>query len=69
MYLIAIVIELMHLPHNSMLTLGHLLLSLLTIISAWFLMHTIFAIHYAHNYYLARQMSKMQDWISPRPNI
>ena len=53
MCLIAIVIELTHLPHNSMLTLGHLLLSLLTIISAWFFMHTIFAIHYAHDYYLA----------------
>ena len=53
MCLIAIVIELTHLPHNVLLTLGHLLLSLLTIISAWFFMHTIFAIHYAHDYYLA----------------
>lgn len=53
MCLIAIVIELTHLPHNTALTFGHLLLSLLTIISAWFFMHTIFAIHYAHDYYLA----------------
>lgn len=59
MCLIAIVIELTHLPHNTALTFGHLLLSLLTIISAWFFMHTVFAIHYAHDYYLA--LADQQD--------
>lgn len=53
MCLIAIVIELTHLPRHSMVTYGHLFLSLITIISAWFFMHTVFAIHYAHDYYLA----------------
>ena len=30
---------------------GHLGLSIVTILGAWMLVHTIFAIHYAHNYY------------------
>ena len=53
MCLIAIVLELTHLPNDSTIKYGHLALSLLTIISAWFFMHTVFAIHYAHDYYLA----------------
>lgn len=53
MCFIAIVIELAHLPNAPLLKTGHLALSILTIISAWFLMHSIFAIHYAHDYYLA----------------
>ena len=53
MCFIAIVIELAHLPDAAWLKAGHLALSILTIISAWFLMHSIFAIHYAHDYYLA----------------
>lgn len=31
--------------------LNHLLLAILTILSSWFLIHTIFAVHYAHEYY------------------
>lgn len=53
MCLIAIVLELTHLPNDPTIKYGHLALSLLTIISAWFFMHTVFAIHYAHDYYLA----------------
>lgn len=30
---------------------GNLLLAILTILSSWFFIHTIFALHYAHEYY------------------
>jgi uncharacterized membrane protein len=50
---IAIIIEVNNLPSNTAIRTGHLILSMLTITSAWFLMHTIFAIHYAHDFYLA----------------
>jgi uncharacterized membrane protein len=50
---IAIIIEINHLPADTTLRTGHLILSILTIISAWFFIHTIFAIHYAHDFYLA----------------
>ncbi|MEG2359664.1 DUF1345 domain-containing protein [Acinetobacter sp.] len=59
MCLIAIVLELTHLPNDPTIKYGHLALSLLTIISAWFFMHTVFAIHYAHDYYLA--LADQQD--------
>ena len=59
MCLIAIVLELTHLPNDPTVKYGHLALSLLTIISAWFFMHTVFAIHYAHDYYLA--LADQQD--------
>ncbi len=57
MCFIAIVVEINHLPHSSAIRAGHLTLSGLTIVSAWLFMHTIFAIHYAHDFYLARQSS------------
>ena len=50
---IAIVIEINHLPKDSAIPIGQLSLSILTLIAAWFFMHTIFAIHYAHDFYLA----------------
>ena len=53
MCFIAIIVELAHLPSSSMLKLGHISLTLLTIIFAWLFMHTVFAIHYAHDFYLA----------------
>jgi uncharacterized membrane protein len=31
--------------------LNHLLLAVVTILSSWFFIHTIFAVHYAHEYY------------------
>ena len=53
MCFIAIIIELTHLPNNTMIKAGHLTLSITTIVFAWLFMHTIFAIHYAHDFYLA----------------
>lgn len=58
MCFIAIIIEIHHLPKDAAIRTGHLGLSILTIISAWFLMHTIFAIHYAHDFYLALEKHK-----------
>ena len=59
MCFIAIIIELTHLPNDHMVKLGHLILAMVTIIFAWLFMHTIFAIHYAHDFYLA--VAKHQD--------
>lgn len=53
MCFIAIVVEVNHLPLDPAIRLGHLALSILTILCAWFFMHTVFAIHYAHDFYLA----------------
>ncbi|WP_425915959.1 DUF1345 domain-containing protein [Acinetobacter sp. TSRC1-2] len=53
MCFIAIVIEINHLPPDATIRTGHLTLSVLTLVSAWFFMHTIFAIHYTHDFYLA----------------
>ena len=53
MCFIAIVIELVHLPDIAIIKIGHLVLAISTIICAWLFMHTIFAIHYAHDFYLA----------------
>lgn len=53
MCFIAIVIEINHLPPGTTIRIGHLTLSVLTLVSAWFFMHTIFAIHYTHDFYLA----------------
>lgn len=55
MCLIALIIEINHLPVDSMIRAAHLALAILTIVAAWFFMHTIFAIHYAHDFYLALQ--------------
>ncbi|OTG84308.1 hypothetical protein B9T33_00450 [Acinetobacter sp. ANC 5054] len=57
MCFIAIVIEVNHLPKDPFIRISHLALSMLTIVSAWFFMHTIFAIHYAHDFYLAIERS------------
>ena len=59
MCFIAIIVELSHLPNVTMVKYGHLALSILTIIFAWLFMHTVFAIHYAHDFYLA--VAKHQD--------
>ncbi|MEG6544540.1 DUF1345 domain-containing protein [Acinetobacter bereziniae] len=59
MCFIAIVVELSHIPSNTMFKFGHLSLAILTIIFAWLFMHTVFAIHYAHDFYLA--VAKHQD--------
>ena len=59
MCFIAIVIELVHLPDIAIIKIGHLVLAISTIICAWLFMHTIFAIHYAHDFYLA--VAKHQD--------
>lgn len=53
MCFIAIIIELSHLPNVSTIKSGHLALAICTIIFAWLFMHTVFAIHYAHDFYLA----------------
>jgi len=37
---------------------NHLLLAILTIVSSWFFIHTIFAVHYAHEYYGERGGTK-----------
>ncbi|MFV5405515.1 MULTISPECIES: DUF1345 domain-containing protein [unclassified Acinetobacter] len=63
---IAIIIEINHLPKTPLIRTGHLILSVITIISAWFLMHTIFAIHYAHDFYLA--LEKQQQGGLDFPN-
>ena len=54
MCVVAIVVELAHMPNVLSLKLGHVSLAVLTVISAWFFIHTIFAIHYAHDFYLAQ---------------
>lgn len=66
MCFIAFIIEINHLPQDTTIRTGHLILSVLTIISAWFLMHTIFAIHYAHDFYLA--LDKQQQGGLDFPN-
>ena len=53
MCFIAIIIELAHLPDVTGVKVGHIALAIFTIIFAWLFMHTIFAIHYAHDFYLA----------------
>lgn len=54
MCFIAIIVELSQLPSTPTIRFGHLSLAILTIIFAWLFMHTIFAIHYAHDFYLAK---------------
>lgn len=59
MCFIAIFVELSDLPTDHLLKSRHLILSISTIIFAWFFMHTVFAVHYAHDFYLA--LDKDQD--------
>ena len=58
MCFIAILVEINHLPTDSTIRITRLALTILTVISAWFFMHTIFAIHYAHDFYLALEKHK-----------
>ncbi|MCU4414354.1 DUF1345 domain-containing protein [Acinetobacter sp. WU_MDCI_Axc73] len=58
MCLIAIVMQLSTITKNTPYQYWHLGLALLTIISAWLFMHTAFALHYAHDFYLARSHGK-----------
>jgi uncharacterized membrane protein len=53
MCLIAIVMQLSSITKNTPFQYWHLGLSILTIISAWLFMHTAFALHYAHDFYMA----------------
>lgn len=69
--MITIVVELIHLPENSHEHFGRLLLSILTIILAWFFIHTMFAIHYAHDFYLSlekHQNGGLDFPKTPHPN-
>ncbi|MBD0088890.1 DUF1345 domain-containing protein [Acinetobacter baumannii] len=50
---VAILVQLSQLPSGHYEKLGHVALALLTIISAWLFMHTVFALHYAHDFYMA----------------
>lgn len=58
MCFIAIVVEVNHLPQDKLIRIAHLVLSFYTILCAWLFMHTVFAIHYAHDFYLAVEESK-----------
>lgn len=53
MSLVAILVQLSQLPSGHYEKLGHVALALVTIISAWLFMHTVFALHYAHDFYMA----------------
>ena len=55
MCFIAIIVEVNLFAQSEFVRMGHFILSITTILCAWFFMHTIFAIHYAHDYYLALQ--------------
>ncbi|QNH50644.1 DUF1345 domain-containing protein [Acinetobacter venetianus] len=55
---ISIVVQLSHVPKDNAILKGILiLLTIGTIFSTWLLLHTLFAIHYAHDYYLAKSHS------------
>lgn len=52
---ISIVVQLGHVPKDQpILKSALILLTIGTIFSTWLLLHTLFAIHYAHDYYLAK---------------
>ncbi|WP_336165917.1 DUF1345 domain-containing protein [Acinetobacter sp. 161(2023)] len=53
MCLVAILVQLSQLPSDHFEKIGHVALSLFTIVSAWLFMHTVFALHYAHDFYMA----------------
>lgn len=58
MCFIAIVVEVNHLPQDAATRIAHLTLSIITILCAWLFIHSMFAIHYAHDFYLAVEKSK-----------
>ncbi|MBF7685760.1 DUF1345 domain-containing protein [Acinetobacter sp. B10A] len=55
MCLCAILVNLSHIPAQSDIKYARVALSIFTIMSTWFFVHTIFAIHYAHDFYVAYQ--------------
>ena len=59
MCMVAIGAQLSDLPKTGWLKFGHLLLAFLTIMSSRLLMHSVFALHYAHDFYLARSGVRM----------
>ena len=59
MCFIAIVVEVNHLPQDTTIRIAHLSLSIITILCAWLFIHSVFAIHYAHDFYLA--LAESQD--------
>ena len=61
--LLAILVMLKSTPKGSSITLLtlHLTLSAVTIVSSWLLMHTVFALHYAHKYYRDNRATPMVD--------
>lgn len=52
MSLFAIFVNLSHVPHQAQLKYFYIFLSVITIALAWLFVHTIFAIHYAHDFYI-----------------
>ena len=47
---------------------SHLALAACTIVSSWFFIHTVFALHYAHEFYLERRLSgAAATGTTPRP--
>ena len=58
MCVVAILVLLAHIPADTGLKLSHLLLAVFTVCSAWFFIHTVFAIHYAHDFYLAKHQGQ-----------
>ena len=59
MCLVAILVLLAHMPTQSNFKMGHLVLAVLTVCSAWFFIHTVFAVHYAHDYYLTKHQGEV----------
>jgi len=60
--LLAIVFMLKSTPGSSTsLVVLHLTLSALTIVTSWLLMHTVFALHYAHRYYHDNRATPIVD--------
>lgn len=68
MCLFAIIVHLAHLPPHGYLKFIHIALVMLTIITAWLFMHTIFALHYAHDFYIARTRGKETGLEFPKTN-
>ena len=58
MCVVAILVLLAHIPADTGLKLSHFLLAVFTVCSAWFFIHTVFAIHYAHDFYLANHQGQ-----------
>lgn len=65
--LAAIVVELAVVKDmkSGLLRSGHIALAVLTIITAWAFTHVMFALHYAHDYYIARSKGKPGGLVFP----